>query len=65
MIVSALMLAGTVYLFGVVPKGFIPSVDTGQIGGQIEAIQGIGYTSMAGHMQDIMAILEKDPNVAA
>ena len=65
MLVSAAMLAGTVYLFTVVPKGFIPSVDTGQIGGNVEAIQGIGFESMAAHMRDIMAILEKDPNVAA
>ena len=65
MLVSALMLAGTVYLFEVVPKGFIPSVDTGQIGGNIEAIQGIGFESMASHMREIMGILEKDPNVAA
>jgi len=65
MIVSALMLLGTVYLFGVVPKGFIPSVDTGQISGQIETIQGIGYSAMSEHMQEIMRILEKDPNVLA
>jgi hydrophobic/amphiphilic exporter-1 (mainly G- bacteria), HAE1 family len=65
MIVSALMLAGTVYLFEVVPKGFIPSVDTGQISGNIEAIQGIGFQSMSAHMREIMGILEKDPNVAA
>ncbi|HTL45932.1 MAG TPA: efflux RND transporter permease subunit [Vicinamibacterales bacterium] len=65
MLVSALMLAGTVYLFEVVPKGFIPSVDTGQISGNIEAIQGIGFESMASHMREIMGILEKDPNVAA
>jgi Cation/multidrug efflux pump len=31
MLVSAALLVGTVYLFGIVPKGFIPSVDTGQI----------------------------------
>ena len=65
MMVSALMLAATVYLFEIVPKGFIPSVDTGQIGGNIEAIQGIGFESMAAHMREIMGILEKDPNVAA
>jgi HAE1 family hydrophobic/amphiphilic exporter-1 len=65
MAVSALLLVGTVYLFEIVPKGFIPSVDTGQIGGQVEAIQGIGYEAMAGHMRQIMAILQKDPNVAA
>ena len=65
MIALALMLVGTVYLFKVVPKGFIPSVDTGQIGGNVEAIQGIGFEAMAAHMREIMGILEKDPNVAA
>jgi len=40
MVVSALLLVGTIYLFGAIPKGFIPSVDTGQLNGQIEAIQG-------------------------
>jgi HAE1 family hydrophobic/amphiphilic exporter-1 len=65
MMVSAGLLVGTVYLFGVIPKGFIPSVDTGQIGGQIEAIQGIGYEALVGHVKEVMAILEKDPNVAA
>jgi hydrophobic/amphiphilic exporter-1 (mainly G- bacteria), HAE1 family len=64
MLVSLLLLAGTVYLFAVVPKGFIPSVDTGQISGQVEAIQGIGYEAMVAHQKQIMAILSKDPNVA-
>jgi HAE1 family hydrophobic/amphiphilic exporter-1 len=65
MVVSALMLAGTVYLFKAVPKGFIPSVDTGQIGGNVEAIQGIGFEAMSAHMREIMSILQNDPNVAA
>jgi HAE1 family hydrophobic/amphiphilic exporter-1 len=65
MVVSALMLAGTVYLFEAVPKGFIPSVDTGQIGGNVEAIQGIGFEAMSAHMREIMSILQNDPNVAA
>jgi HAE1 family hydrophobic/amphiphilic exporter-1 len=65
MLVSAAMLVATVYLFLIVPKGFIPSVDTGQIGGNIEAIQGIGFEAMAAHMREIMGIVERDPNVAA
>ena len=36
------------------PKGFIPSVDTGQISGQIEAIQGIGFESMVGAPAQMM-----------
>ncbi len=65
MVVSALLLAGTVYLFVIVPKGFIPSVDTGQIQGQTEAIQGIGFASMVEHQKQVMDILLHDPNVAS
>ena len=65
MVVSALLLVGTVYLFQIVPTGFIPSVDTGQLGGQIETIQGIGFEAMVAHQREIMSILQKDPNVAS
>ena len=63
MVISGLMLVGTVYLFTIVPTGFIPSVDTGQLNGQIEAIQGIGYQALAAHVQEVMAVLAADPNV--
>ncbi|PYR55663.1 MAG: acriflavine resistance protein B, partial [Acidobacteria bacterium] len=65
MLVSALLLVGTIYLFEIIPKGFIPSVDTGQLNGQVEAIQGIGYEALVGHVKQIMEILQKDPNVQA
>ena len=31
MVASLLVLVATVYMFGLVPKGFIPSEDTGQV----------------------------------
>ena len=65
MLVSALLLVGTIYLFEIIPKGFIPSVDTGQLNGQVEAIQGIGYEALVGHVKQIMEILQKDSNVQA
>ena len=65
MLVSAALLAGTAYLFLIVPKGFIPSVDTGQLSGQVETIQGIGFESNVEHMKQVMAIVEKDPNILA
>ena len=65
MVVSALLLVGTVYLFRIVPTGFIPSVDTGQLSGQIEAMQGIGFDALVAHQRQIMAILASDPNVAS
>jgi hydrophobic/amphiphilic exporter-1 (mainly G- bacteria), HAE1 family len=65
MVVSALLLVGTVYLFQIVPKGFIPSVDTGQINGGVEFAQGVGYETQVVRMRQLMEILQADPNVAA
>ena len=65
MLVSFLLVLGTVYLFRVVPKGFIPSVDTGQINGSVEFAQGVGYESTVVRMGQLMEILKTDPNVAA
>jgi HAE1 family hydrophobic/amphiphilic exporter-1 len=65
MVVSALLLLGTVYLFEIVPKGFIPSVDTGQISGGVEFAQGVGYETIVVRMRQLMDILRDDPDVAA
>jgi HAE1 family hydrophobic/amphiphilic exporter-1 len=65
MFVSGLLLLGTVYLFQIVPKGFIPSVDTGQINGSVEFAQGVGYETTVARMGQMMDILKADPNVAA
>ncbi|MBP1634959.1 MAG: acriflavin resistance protein [Acidobacteria bacterium] len=64
MVVSALLLAGTVYLFGRIPMGFIPAVDTGQLSGQIETIQGLGFEATVARVKDVMKTLADDPNVA-
>jgi len=62
---SILILAGTVGLFIVVPKGFLPSEDTGLIIGTTEAIQGASYDEMLHHQQQAMAIVGQDPDVQA
>jgi HAE1 family hydrophobic/amphiphilic exporter-1 len=64
MFVSALLLVGTYYLFTIMPTGFIPSVDTGQLNGQFETTQGLGFESTVAHAKAIMKVLEDDPNVA-
>jgi HAE1 family hydrophobic/amphiphilic exporter-1 len=64
MIVSALLLVGTVYLFGKIPMGFIPNVDTGQLSGQVETIQGLGFDATVARIKDVMKVLADDPNVA-
>jgi HAE1 family hydrophobic/amphiphilic exporter-1 len=63
LVLSGLILAATVYLFVIIPKGFLPSEDTSQIFGFTEATQGISFESMARHQQEIAAIIAKDPNV--
>ncbi len=64
MFVSALLVAGTVYLFTLIPFGFIPTVDTGQLSGQIETIQGLGFEASVARVKDVMEVLANDPNVA-
>ena len=63
MAVSALLLVATVYAFRIIPMGFIPSQDIGQINGQTEMAQGLGYESMVEHQLEVMKIIRADPNV--
>ena len=65
MVVSGLLLVATVYLFTVMPKGFIPSDDTNQAFAFTEAAQGISFEAMAVHQQALAAIVKEDPNVKA
>ncbi len=62
---SVVLLFATVYLFTIVPKGFIPSEDTGQITANTKAAQNISFDDMLRHQQKVVAILRKDPNIAA
>ena len=63
--ILVLLIAGTGYLFMVVPTGFIPSEDTGSISGSTLAVQGIGFDSMVAHQQEAAAIIGADPNIEA
>jgi HAE1 family hydrophobic/amphiphilic exporter-1 len=65
MMVAAGTLVGTVYLFGLVPKGFIPSQDTGQLFGFTEGSQDISFEGMVRQQQQVAAILRQDPNIAS
>jgi HAE1 family hydrophobic/amphiphilic exporter-1 len=62
-IVSGVLLIATVFLFGLVPKGFIPSDDTGQISAITEAAQGTSFVAMVKHQQMLAAVVARDPNV--
>jgi hydrophobic/amphiphilic exporter-1 (mainly G- bacteria), HAE1 family len=65
-IIICLILAGfTVYLFIIVPKGFIPSGDSGLLLGSTEAAQGISLDDMIRHQNALAEIIRSDPNVQA
>jgi len=60
---SAAILIGTGLLFSWIPKGFIPTEDTGRIVATTEAAEGTSYDAMVTHQKAVAAIVGKDPNV--
>jgi HAE1 family hydrophobic/amphiphilic exporter-1 len=65
MLFSLAILMGTVVLFRIVPKGFIPSEDTGRITGNTETAEGTSFDAMVRHQQLAAAIVAEDPNIEA
>jgi hydrophobic/amphiphilic exporter-1 (mainly G- bacteria), HAE1 family len=61
---SLSILAATVYLAMVVPKGFIPSEDNAQLRGTSEAAEGTSFDGMMRLQQTAAAIVKADSNVA-
>jgi HAE1 family hydrophobic/amphiphilic exporter-1 len=59
--VATLGLTG--YLFTVVPKGFIPNEDSGQVFAFTEASQDISFDSMMEHQEAVARIVAKQPYV--
>jgi len=63
MLVSFFVLVGTGYLYVAVPKGFLPSEDTGRIFTQTEAAEGTSFASMVDHQLAVARVVQADPNV--
>jgi HAE1 family hydrophobic/amphiphilic exporter-1 len=59
-----LILVATAALFVIVPKGFVPSGDTGQLFVFTEADQDIGFDEMARKHNEAARIVRDDPNVS-
>ncbi|MEI8108553.1 MAG: efflux RND transporter permease subunit [Verrucomicrobiota bacterium] len=56
-------IATTAYLFSLLPKGFIPNEDTGQIFITTEAAQGVSFTKMAELQQSVAKVILGKPYV--
>ncbi|MDQ6678412.1 MAG: efflux RND transporter permease subunit [Acidobacteriota bacterium] len=65
MFFSAAVLVATVWMFIVIPKGFIPDQDTDQIAAVTEAAQGTSYQQMVEYQKRVASIIAADPNVDA
>ena len=64
MAVSVLLIGGTGYLFMRVPKGFLPTEDTGRFQMTVEAKEGIGFEELVRHQIEVSNIVEKEPDIA-
>jgi HAE1 family hydrophobic/amphiphilic exporter-1 len=60
---SLAVFAATMILFVVIPKGFFPDEDTGQIFAITEASQDVSFEAMKAHQKAAANIVAADPNV--
>ncbi len=60
---SAVILAATIFLFGFISKGFIPSEDTSFLQASTEGAEGLSFDGMLKHQQAVAAVVRSDPNV--
>ncbi len=63
MVASFVLLVATAWLFVAIPKGFLPSEDTGTIFIFTESVEGVSFDAMKQNQQRIMAILLEQQEV--
>ncbi len=56
------LLGTSVWLFMDMPKGFLPSTDSGVLNGITRAGQDISFDSMEAHVRAVKDIMDRDPN---
>jgi HAE1 family hydrophobic/amphiphilic exporter-1 len=64
LVLSALILAATIWLAVLIPKGFLPSEDTAQLRGTTEAAEGTSFDAMYTLQQQAASIVKADSNIA-
>jgi hydrophobic/amphiphilic exporter-1 (mainly G- bacteria), HAE1 family len=62
---SLVLTVATVGLFIYMPKGFMPTVDTGMVFGGTEAAQDTSYEEMVRLQQQVVDVLKANPNLEA
>jgi len=51
------------HLFGIVPKGFFPTQDTGRMNGSLVADQSVSYSVMKKKLGEFLAVVRSDPAI--
>jgi multidrug efflux pump len=63
LLVTALTLAITVWLYVIAPKGFLPDQDTGLVTAVLEAEPQVSFTELSRVQQQVAEVIKKDPAV--
>ncbi|MBV8571383.1 MAG: multidrug efflux RND transporter permease subunit [Acidobacteriaceae bacterium] len=63
LLVAAATLALTIFLYIVIPKGFFPVQDAGEIQGVTEADQSVSFQEMSSLQQRVAAVVLRDPAI--
>ncbi len=63
LIVAVLTVVLTVWLYVIMPKGFLPDQDTGALTAVVEASPQVSFTEMSRIQQEVAAVVAKDPDV--
>ncbi len=63
--VTLATLAATVWLYLMIPKGFLPQQDTGLVLGITEASPGISFRAMVEQQRRLAEVVQRDPAVAS
>ncbi|VVT21935.1 putative rnd superfamily protein [Sphingomonas sp. EC-HK361] len=64
-LIGAATLFGTVGVYQIVEKGFIPKVDSGKIDGDTRVPEGMAYADFVKKQNEVVKIIQADPNVAS
>ena len=65
LVFTAATIAASFYLYIVIPKGFVPTQDTGLIVGVTDAPQDISFERMSALQKEIADIIKEDPDVTS
>ena len=63
LVVAVLTVVLTVWLYVIMPKGFLPDQDTGALTAVVEASPQVSFTEMSRIQQEVAAVVAKDPDV--